>query len=646
MWWSVLASTFVTALCATPAVTAPRAITTRAQLNAAIATGPNRKMGFLSEANYNSVHTVLSSQVEPVYFADTTELYAAVESGSVIAGLISGQPNATRFSVFSTDLVSPRAFQFMPGDNSRDLVHAVDAAVVRSHNAGDLLKSQLANPPFQLVEVHTCRSDDPSKIPFPAAANATGLLKDVLDNKRLRILSYGAPDDLPNWQQDGNYQVTPATGFWPDYMEAFMGHFRKEYGADIQLERVWMKAGGTDMVLNGSIHMTEPYYIYENLFQDRLKKWSHSFSCVVLGYEQQFFAKPASSTVLTDAEEDGSCQLELNECMQGQLDHRIGSRAKLNSVIATGPNRRMGFLSEANYNSVHTVLSDKVEPVYFADTTELYNAVESGDVVAALISGQPNETRFSVFSTDLISPRSFQMMPGDTSRHLMEAVDAAVVRTHNAAELRTAQENNPPFALVEVHTCRVDDPSKIPFPDAATATGLLKEVLDNKKLRILSYGLPDDKPNWQQDGNYQVTPETGFWPEYMTAFMAHFRTAYGADIQLERIWMKSGGTDMVLNGSIHLTEPYYIYENLHQDRLKKWSHEFSCVVLGYEQQFFAREAQTDFSSAGDSCEDQLAMCQQGSVPISGADRGRRPAAVALLTLLFCSTSWFSGSVRF
>merc|ERR1712176_1436575 len=98
----------------------------------------------------------------------------------------------------------------------------------------------------------------------------------------------------------------------------------------------------------------------------------------------------------------------------------------------------------------------------------------------------------------------------------------------------------------------------------------------------------------------------------------HFREAYGDDIVLECVWMKAGGTDSVLNGTIHMTEPYYIYENLWNDRLKKWSHEFSCVVLGYEQQFFTRRAQLDFSDAGATCEEQLAACTMNPVPVSTA----------------------------
>ena len=73
-------------------------------------------------------------------------------------------------------------------------------------------------------------------------------------------------------------------------MRYFMGHFRNEYGQDIELERVWMRGNGdTEMVLNGTIHMTEPYYIYEAIEFDTPKKWILDFSCIVMGYEQSYF---------------------------------------------------------------------------------------------------------------------------------------------------------------------------------------------------------------------------------------------------------------------------------------------------------------------------------------------------------------------
>eukprot|EP00930_Biecheleria_cincta_P084070 TRINITY_DN73567_c0_g1_i1.p1 TRINITY_DN73567_c0_g1~~TRINITY_DN73567_c0_g1_i1.p1 ORF type:complete len:645 (-),score=92.35 TRINITY_DN73567_c0_g1_i1:468-2402(-) len=589
-------------------------ISSRQQLNDALERGPNRRMGFLSKANFNSVHTVLNKKVEPVYFADTEKIYQAVESGDVIAALISGMPNSSRVMTFPSDLISPRSFQMKPGPDSEHLMQAVDAAVVRTHYHGELLKAQLANPPFEAVEVHTCRADNPEQVPFPEAATATGLLRDIIQTKKLKILASGNATDLPNWHQDGNYEVTPPTGFWPEYMDYFMKHFRNAYGDDIELERVWMTSGGTDMVLSGAIHMTEPYYIYENLHNNEPKKWNHKFSCVVMGYEQQFLSRLIPVQTITDGNLD-SCPAKLARCEEARRISEIKSRQALNEKLESGPNRKMGFLSEANYRSVAPVLSDKIEPVYYTHSSEIFDAVFSGSVIAGLISGVPDRSNFSVFSSDMISPRSFQMMPGVASRDLMEAVDAAVVRTHNAGEILKATQANPPFEAAEVHTCRASDPEKVPFPSASKATGLLKDVLDNKRLKVLSYGSPSSLPNWQQDGNYQVRPHTGFWPDYMDMWMAHFKAAYGNDIVLERVWMTSGGTQMVLNGTIHMTEPYYVYENLWTDRPKKWSHEFSCVVLGYEQQFFAQKAVLDFSAAGLGCENQLTSCENPVKPV-------------------------------
>jgi len=594
------------------------AITSRQQLNSALERGPQRRMGFLSEANYRSVHTVLSQKVEPVYFTNTADLYEAVETGNVVAALISGVPDESKFGVFSTELFSPRSFQMSPGNETRDLMEAVDAAVVRTHHAGDVRKAERSNPPFRAAEIHTCRSEEPELVPFPVAESATGLLKDVLRKQKLRILAYGEDKNKPDWHQDGNYTAEPPTGFWPDYMELFMKHFRAAYGDDIQLERVWMQAGGTEEVLSGRVHMTEPYYIHENFHNNELKKWNHRFSCVVMGYEQYFFAKRPSVTVIDDLGAAESCEMKLAACKYERLNQQIVSRAMLNDALETGSLRKMGFLSQANYNSVAPILSDKVEPIIFTSSQEVFDAVTAGSVLAGLISGVPDESNFTTFSTDMISPRSFQLMSSAESRDLLRAIDAAVVRTHNAGELLAAEQANPPFRALEVHTCRADDLNLVPFPNASEATGLLKDVLDSRRLKVLAYGSPEEKPNWAQDGNYKVVPPTGFWPNYMEFWMSHFRAAYGNDIILERVWMTSGGTEKVQDGSIHMTEPYYVYENLWKDRPKKWSHEFSCVVMGYEQNFFARRELLDFSAAGATCELQLEACSKQNMQVSAA----------------------------
>lgn len=610
-------------------------ITSRRQLNDALEAGPVRKVGFLSEANYLSVRTALSNFVEPVFFTHTEDLYTAVNNGTLVAGLISGVPNTHNFTAYSTEVVSPRSFQMMQGAAAQHLMEAVDAAVVRTHNAGELVKAVKSNPPFKATEVYTCSALDPSTVPFPNKSLATGLLKDVLDTKRLRVLAYGDPSNKPNWQQDGNYQVDPPTGFWPQYLDYFMDQFRAAYGSDIQLERVWTASGDTQLVLDGTVHMTEPYYLYEGLYNGSVKKWSHQFSCVVMGYEQIFFSKLAAPEVITLVDSwDKECPAALSSCVARRLQNQITSRAALNAMLDTGSNKKVGFLSLANYRSMATVLSSKLEPTVFASTADLYKAVTNGSVIAGMISGVPDARNFSVFGSERISPRAFQMMPGELSRHLRQAVDAAVVRTHYAAELLSVQDNNPPFEAIEVHTCAADDPAKVPFPPAGQATGLLKDVLDTKRLKVLASGSPGSLPNWDQDGNYQKFPPTGFWPDYMSAWIAHFKAAYGNDIVLERVWMTGDeSTRMLLNGSVHMTEAYYVYESLWQQRPKKWSHDFSCVVMGYEQHFFARKAVLDFSAVGPSCGVQLAACENGLARISAA-HGPGISETAALALLF------------
>ena len=56
------------------------------QLNDAIKNGPNRKVGFLSHENFESVEAFLDGQVEPEIFEDSIELELAVMTGDVLAG--------------------------------------------------------------------------------------------------------------------------------------------------------------------------------------------------------------------------------------------------------------------------------------------------------------------------------------------------------------------------------------------------------------------------------------------------------------------------------------------------------------------------------------------------------------------------------
>jgi hypothetical protein len=105
---------FRTALVAALAIfTAPPSradVTTLTSLFDAIDAGPNRAVGFLSQGNYETVKNVLPANVQVVIAEDTDHLYQAVRNGTLVAGLISGVPDAS-FHQFSSTLVSTRAIQ-------------------------------------------------------------------------------------------------------------------------------------------------------------------------------------------------------------------------------------------------------------------------------------------------------------------------------------------------------------------------------------------------------------------------------------------------------------------------------------------------------------------------------------------------------
>merc|ERR1712226_796217 len=150
------------------------------ELNTAIRNGPNRKIGFLSIPNYESVQGVLDDSVEPVIFSDSHEVVTNVENGTLLAGLISSAPSNTEntLHVFTSTLISPRAC-LLPLDRGRssDMITAIDAAIARIQHAGKDFRLAESNPPFEFLAVHTCKPDKLDKFGFPEATAATGDLK-------------------------------------------------------------------------------------------------------------------------------------------------------------------------------------------------------------------------------------------------------------------------------------------------------------------------------------------------------------------------------------------------------------------------------------------------------------------------------------
>jgi len=259
-------------------------ILTLSELNTAITQGTNKQVGFLSQGNYETVHDVLPSDTVPVIATHSSELYDLVANGTLVGGLVSGVPEAGRFITFSSTLVSPRAM-FV---NAAWEEH-IDAAIVRVLSKG--LPQQFAanNPPFEMVTVFSCKGV-PASFPFPAGPVTTPL----------RIGALGPS----NWGSDGNYQVTPHVGYWPDYYNAIETEFRTQYG--VGFERVWFGSSVEVMgaLENGTIDATEPYWTVDSFHNGRARKHAFEMSCITMGYDSTFFTKRDPTPVALSAKGD------------------------------------------------------------------------------------------------------------------------------------------------------------------------------------------------------------------------------------------------------------------------------------------------------------------------------------------------------
>jgi hypothetical protein len=83
----------------------------------------------LTEANYQSVATVLSKDTVPVYYENTAALEADVLGGIIVAGLSTTRTTDQNFIFFGSDIISSQGIFF--GNHLRPLdIRRVNEAIV------------------------------------------------------------------------------------------------------------------------------------------------------------------------------------------------------------------------------------------------------------------------------------------------------------------------------------------------------------------------------------------------------------------------------------------------------------------------------------------------------------------------------------
>lgn len=246
------------------------------ELNQAIKNGPNRKIGFLSQGNFYTVQNELNKLVEPKYYQNTDELHTAVNSGNILAGLVSGTPKDTfELNIFGSEQISIRSM--MVNQNNHLILAALDAAIVRIIERGQVEQIAEQNKPYQALVVHSCKPSS-NHFDWPELGNRT----------KIKIAALGPYQ----WGgTDGDYTKKPFIGFWPDYYNAIENEFIKKY--NITFERIWFKTSKEvlDSILIGETDTTEPYMMIGSAYNDYSRKTSFDMSCITSATQDKYFTK-------------------------------------------------------------------------------------------------------------------------------------------------------------------------------------------------------------------------------------------------------------------------------------------------------------------------------------------------------------------
>eukprot|EP00727_Mastigamoeba_balamuthi_P013910 m51a1_g9141 putative membrane-bound protein (407) ;mRNA; f:76529-78038 len=254
----------------------------------------------------------------------------------------------------------------------------------------------------------------------------------------------------------------------------------------------------------------------------------------------------------------------------------------LRHAIAQGPLRTVAVLAASNVDSVRGVLPNSTKFVVCdgktvnaigskyvkCNTQQMYDLVDNGSVIAAVVAGgncppASELKRLQYFGSPFVSSRAMFMRTDSTADDLSAAVDAALTRVWMTGKDVIARQKNPPLDFLQVQSCQRTDLSAFPVPRRDKATGILRAVLDTG--RLLLAGLP---ANWDNVGNYAVSPPTGFYPDFVTAFCEEFAKLAGDDgvaygpVKCERVLSPTSGAVLgsVLNGTAHVVEPYYVVD--------------------------------------------------------------------------------------
>ena len=260
-------------------------------LKEALKNDKNATVAFYTRANLVSTGVLFNEiKLNYVIVSNQSRILEGVQNGEYIAGCVTDNFDPDSFNIIKTGVVSGHAILTLP-DLTTEYPHGANANVSRKdfRNAINLAitKVQAQGIDFKLAkefnktitDLRTCKLDNPDEFPIPSKINTTGILKDILKDGVLLVGSFG---DSTDTDEDADQEFP----FHAAYLNAILSEFAKLSGSDrvpygnITIKRVFAKSSSANL-LRSKIHMTEPYFLVDNVYSGSKENCATDQDCVL-----------------------------------------------------------------------------------------------------------------------------------------------------------------------------------------------------------------------------------------------------------------------------------------------------------------------------------------------------------------------------
>jgi hypothetical protein len=248
-------------------------------------------VAYYANANYVSTKSLFNGiQINYTTTGNELAIIEGVRNGSFLAGsVVQLNKNYTNeFNVIKTNIISAKATFTLPDfseeyphgasrENSRkDFRNALNLAIIKLQNKGiDFELAKLYNE--KLVDIRSCKVNNYDEFPIPNRSQASGILAEILRTKTVLVGSYGNPNNPDESEQEFKFNVA--------YLDALIKEFSQLSGkdnvlyGDIQIQRIYAQSS-TANLLRGRVHMTEPYFLIDNVYSGSKENCKNDTDCI------------------------------------------------------------------------------------------------------------------------------------------------------------------------------------------------------------------------------------------------------------------------------------------------------------------------------------------------------------------------------